>query len=86
VGLLYLLRAVVPGDGMSGPKDRVTRIRDYLDKTVKPCKPGTILFTRELATSLRTHQHHGESTRDVGMIMRERDDVKLVRKGIWEKL
>lgn len=86
VGILHVVWDMVSGGGMSGAKPRVPRVRSYLDKTVKSCEPGTILFTHELASALSVQYHHGESTRDIGMAMRERNDVRLVRTGVWEKI
>ena len=87
VGLLCVLRDMGKGGGiMATNVSRADRIRSYIDKTVKSCNPGTRLFTHELAAGLCNHLHHGESTHDVGMAMRERTDVRLVRSGVWEKI
>lgn len=71
---------------MSSQLPRATRVRAYLDETIASCEPGTRLFTHELATALCIKFHHGESTRDVGMALRERDDVRMIKHGIWEKI
>lgn len=86
MGCLYNLRDVVPGDGMSGNVKQAVKVRAYVDEVVKDCKPGTTIFTCEIAAALCVRLHHGESALDVGTALKERDDVRLVRTGIWEKL
>jgi hypothetical protein len=85
LGLLYLLRYMGEGDGMTNMK-RAPKVRAYIEEVVSSCKPGTILLTEELAAALCRRLHHGESMRDVGRSLRERTDVRLVRTGTWVKL
>jgi hypothetical protein len=52
---------------------------------LKDCKPGTILFTEEISLALST-KFRSVSNRNVGLAMRERDDVELQQKdrhGVW---
>jgi len=63
-------------------KKRTTRIREYLDELIPDCKPGTTLFSDEIAVAL-CNGHGGETNKDVGMALRERTDVKKVRDGVW---
>lgn len=65
---------------------RAPKVRAYIQEVVSSCEKGTILFTDELASALCKRLHHGESVRDVGTALRERDDVRLIRTGEWVKL
>jgi hypothetical protein len=71
---------------MTGNIKRSAKVRAYVDEVVKDCKPGTTIFTCEIAAALCVKLQHGESMRDVGTALKERDDVRLVRTGTWEKL
>ena len=73
------------GDGMSGNIKRTEKIRNYIEEVLSPCKPGTIIFTHEIASALCDRLHHGESVRNVGIALRERDDVELMYTGAWVK-
>jgi len=73
------------GDGMSGNIKRTEKIRNYIEEVLSPCKHGTVIFTHEIASALCDRLHHGESMRDVGMALRERDDVELMYTGAWMK-
>jgi len=70
------------------PNARCTRnqkTRMYLDDLLKKCKSGTILFSHDISTALST-RHRSVTKRDVGMMLRERDDVMLQDKnkyGVW---
>lgn len=70
---------------MSGNIKRTEKIRNYIEEVLSPCKPGTVVFTHEIASALCNRLHHGESMRDVGMALRERDDVELMYTGAWMK-
>lgn len=62
------------------------RVRAYIDGVVKSSKPGTTLFSDEIATAIRKNICYGPSTKDVGTMLRERSDVKNISDGIWEVL
>ena len=69
---------------MKNPRcTRNQRTRAYLDELIKNCKPGTIIFTEELSIALST-RFRSVINRNVGLAMRERDDVELKRNGVWE--
>ena len=74
------------GDGMSGNIKRTEKIRNYIEEVLSPCKPGTVIFTHEIASALCDRLHHGGSMGDVGVALRERSDVRWVSPGVWEKL
>jgi hypothetical protein len=67
---------------------RNQKTRAYLDELLKTCKSGTILFSNDISTALST-KHRSVTKRDVGMMLRERDDVMLQDKhkfGVWIKI
>lgn len=71
---------------MKNPRcTRNQRTRQYLDELIKNCKPGTIIFTEELSIALST-RFRSVTNRNVGLAMRERDDVMLKSNGVWEVL
>ena len=65
---------------------RVGRSRAYVEDIVKSSKQGTILFSDEIAAALRINICYGPSAKDIGMIFRERNDVKNISDGVWEVL
>lgn len=71
---------------MNGNIKRAQKIRKCVSELVNGCEPGATIFTHEIAAALCERLHHGESMRDVGAALKERDDVRLVRTGEWEKV
>lgn len=72
---------------MTSPPKRTQnqKTRAYLDDLIKTCKPGSILFTEELSRALSI-RFRSVTNRNVGLAMRERDDVELRNKdkfGTW---
>ena len=66
---------------MKNPRcSRNVRTRKYLDELIKGCKPGTVLFTNDVSIALST-KFRSVSNRNVGLAMRERDDVVLEQAG-----
>ena len=66
---------------MKNPRcSRNVRTRKYLDELIKGCKPGTVLFTNDVSIALST-RFRSVSNRNVGLAMRERDDVVLEQAG-----
>ena len=61
---------------------RNVRTRKYLDELIATCKPGTVLFTNDVSIALST-KFRSVSNRNVGLAMRERDDVVLDAPGTW---
>ena len=59
---------------------RNVRTRKYLDEFIATCKPGTVLFTNDVSIALST-KFRSVSNRNVGLAMRERDDVVLEQAG-----
>ena len=71
---------------MTGNTPRAVKTRAYIDETISSCKPGTIIFSNDLARGLCARLHHGESSCAVGIAMRERSDVVRVSTGVWKKI
>ena len=64
---------------------RNQKTRAYLDEMLKDAKPGTILFSNDISIALST-KFRSVSKREVGTMLRERDDVRLQHKdqcGVW---
>ena len=66
---------------MKNPRcTRNQKTRAYLDKLIKDCKPGTVLFTNDISIALST-KFRSVTNRNVGLAMREREDVMLEQGG-----
>ncbi len=63
---------------------RTDRIRQHLDNVLQNCADGTILFSSDIAATL-AKRCRTVTVNNVGMALRERDDVVLVENGVWRK-
>jgi len=64
---------------------RNQKIRLYLNQVCSELQPGEILQSSVVATRIST-RNRGVSTLTVGLAFRERDDMELVKTGVWMKI
>jgi hypothetical protein len=64
---------------------RATIIRTKIDKIIEPLPIGTTVNSPELAARLNTN-YRPVCARTVGLMIRERPDMKFVSRCVWEKV
>jgi hypothetical protein len=64
---------------------RNQKIRLYLNQVCSELQSGETLQSSIVATRLST-RNRGVSTFSVGSAFRERDDMELVKTGVWVKI
>jgi hypothetical protein len=67
-----------------GQIKRTERIRKYVDDVLQNLPAGSIVSSSDISTSLAT-KCRTINPNNVGMALRERDDVELVENGVWRK-
>jgi len=64
---------------------RNQKIRMYLNQACSELQSGETLQSSIVAIQVST-RNRGVSTLNVGLALRERDDMELVKTGVWMKI
>jgi hypothetical protein len=63
---------------------RTDRIRNHLNQVLQKLPAGSILMSSNITATL-AKRCRTVTVNNVGMALRERDDVELVENGVWRK-